>query len=122
MSDPIENLMRANLLDVFNERDDTKRQAAIERTYATDVAWTDDEGTVVGRDSLEAKCVGLQSNLGGLEFAADGPVHTVPGFAHLAWKLFDPGSGHAVMTGFDAAVIEDGLISRLWTVLIPPTK
>ncbi len=38
MVDMIEDLMRANLLDVFNERDETKRRAAIDRTYAPEVA------------------------------------------------------------------------------------
>ncbi len=37
MADPIETLMRANLLEVFNERDGATRRAAIERTYAPDV-------------------------------------------------------------------------------------
>lgn len=30
----IEELMRANLLEVFNERDGDRRRAAIDRTYA----------------------------------------------------------------------------------------
>lgn len=33
--------MLANLLDVFNERDAARRDAAILRTYADDVRWTD---------------------------------------------------------------------------------
>ncbi|QZT62757.1 hypothetical protein [Mycolicibacterium austroafricanum] len=41
MSDPIETLMLANLLGVFNERDGAKRRAAVERTYAEDVRWVD---------------------------------------------------------------------------------
>lgn len=119
MSDAIETLMLANLLDVFNERDTAKRQAAIQRTYAPDVAWTDAEETTNGQQALETKCVGLQSNLGKLQFVMDGPVRQVPGFGYLAWRLIDPDSGQRAMSGFDAAIITDGLITHLWTVLIP---
>ena len=119
MSDPVQTLMHANLLDVFNERDGVKRQAAAERTYAQDVRWTDEEGVVTGRDALEAKCVDLQSNLGDLQFEADGPVRQVPGFGFLAWRLVDSDGSHQ-MSGFDAALIAGGLITDLWTVLIPP--
>ena len=119
MSDPIETLMHANLLDVFNERDGRKRQAAAKRIYAQGVRWTDEEGVVTGRDALEAKCVNLQSNLGDLQFQADGPVRQVPGFGLLAWRLVDS-DGSQQMSGFDAALIKGRLITDLWTVLIPP--
>ncbi|MFB1294082.1 nuclear transport factor 2 family protein [Mycobacterium sp. pW049] len=122
MSDPIDAVMLSNLLDVFNEREGAARQAAIARTYAEDVRWTDAEGVVSGRDALEAKCVELQSNLGESQFVSAGPVHQLPGFGYLAWSLVDPASGNAVMTGFDAAVVRDGVITDLWTVLIPPTE
>jgi hypothetical protein len=121
MSELVEKLMHDNLMAVFNERDDTKRQAATKHTYATDVRWTDAEGVTTGHAALEAKCVGLQSGLGDLQFQPAGPVHELPGFGYLAWRLVDPTSGAEQMSGFDAAVIADGLITDLWTVLIPPS-
>lgn len=121
MSDSIETLMHSNLLDVFNERDRSKRQAAIARTYAAGVRWTDEEGVVTGHDALEAKCVALQSGLGELQFEAEGAVHHVPGFGFLAWRLVDA-EGQRQMGGVDSAVIKDGLITDLWTVLIPPQQ
>jgi len=36
--------MHDNLLEVFNERDSVRRRATIERTYADDIRWTDDDG------------------------------------------------------------------------------
>ncbi|PRC59035.1 hypothetical protein C6A85_25480, partial [Mycobacterium sp. ITM-2017-0098] len=54
--DLIENVMLANLLSVFNERDETLRRAAIDQTYAENVRWTDAEGVTTGRADLEAKC------------------------------------------------------------------
>lgn len=122
MSDPIEQLMLANLLEVFNERDEAARRAAVERTYAAEVRWTDSEGVITGRAALEAKCVALQAALGNQQFVTDGPVHQLPGFAHLAWRLVDPDTGQAAVSGFDAALIADGVITDLWTVLIPPAS
>lgn len=115
----VSDLMHDNLLAVFNERDDAKRQAAEERTYASNVRWTDAEGVSTGLAALETKCVALQGSLGDLQFEAAGPVHELPGFGHLAWQLVDA-NGQIQMSGFDAAVIADDLITDLWTVLIPP--
>lgn len=121
MSDLIENLMQANLLDVFNERDDAKRRAAIDRTYAPDVRWTDAEGVSTGRDALEAKCVALQQQLGSLQFVAADTVHQLPDFGYLAWHLADA-DGQPVTSGFDVALIADGVITELYTVLLPPQQ
>jgi len=44
MTDAITRLMEANLLEVFNQRDTELRRAAITRTYAPDVRWTEDDG------------------------------------------------------------------------------
>jgi hypothetical protein len=120
MADAIEQLMLANLIDVFNERDADTRKAAIGRTYANDVRWTDDEGVTTGHEALDAKCIGLQQNLGDQQFVADGPVRRLQGFGYLAWHLVDPASGQPSMSGFDVALVADGLITDLWTVLIPP--
>jgi hypothetical protein len=103
-----EQLVRDNLLAVFNERDKEKRLAAIARTYAPDVRWTDAEGVVHGRDALEAKCVGLQSGLADLQFEPVGSVHEIPGFAYLAWQLVDAADGQVQMTGFDTMLINQG--------------
>ena len=121
MSDSIEALMLANLLGVFNERDETKRSVAIEQTYSDGVRWTDAEGVSTGRAALATKCEQLQSTLGELQFVAAGPVHELSGFGYLAWHLVDP-SAAVVMSGFDTALVNDGVISDLWTVLTPPQQ
>ena len=45
----ITDLMHANLLEVFNERDRALRWEAIGRIYADDIRWTDDDGVTMGR-------------------------------------------------------------------------
>jgi SnoaL-like domain len=115
MTATVSDLMEANLLAVFNERDPQRRASAIESTYSEDVRWTDDEGTTVGREALEAKAIALQSQLHGLVFTKASPVYETHGFGYLAWKL-GPDGGGAVASGFDAAIVRDGLISDLYTV------
>lgn len=122
MTDIIERLVLANLLEVFNERDITARLAAIERTYSHGVRWTDSEGSVTGHHALNAKCVGLQTMLGNQQFVAGGPIHALDGFGQMAWQLIDPSTGRFVMSGFDTVLVKDDLITDLWTVVLPPPQ
>src|ERR1700756_4501122 len=121
MTDTVRNLMEANLLGVFNERDAQQRASAIESTYAPDVRWTDDEGTTVGREALEAKAKALQSQMHGLVFTKASPVYQTRGFGYLAWKL-GPEGGDALATGFDAAVVRDDPNSGLFPGLTSQTE
>ena len=117
MADPIETLMRANLLEVFNERDDAKRRAAIERTYAPDVRWTDAEGVSTGRDVLEAKCVALQTATGGT-CSSWRPSLCTSCRTSATWPgTSSTPTGSSVTSGFDVALINDGAITDLFTVL-----
>lgn len=118
MTEIISNLMEANLLGVFNERDAQRRAVNIESTYAPDVRWTDDEGVSVGREALEAKAIALQSQMQGLIFTKASPVYQTRGFGYLAWKA-GPEGGEPVASGFDVAIIRDDLISELYTVITP---
>jgi hypothetical protein len=116
MTETVNNLMEANLLGVFNERDPQRRALAIESTYAADVRWTDDEGITFGREALDAKAAALQSQMEGLVFTKAGPVYQTLGLGYLAWKL-GPDGGDSVATGFDVAIVRDDLISELYTVI-----
>ncbi|CAM2910502.1 hypothetical protein BST27_10390 [Mycobacterium intermedium] len=118
MSDTIERLMESNLLRVFNEPDFDKRAVAIRDTYAPDVRWTDDEGVSIGHEALNAKAQALQDGqMAGLSFVKAGPVYQTTGFGHLAWQVFAPGSDTVIVAGFDVALISDGLITHLYTVI-----
>jgi SnoaL-like domain len=109
--------MHANLFDVFNERDRTRRRAAIARIYADDVRWTDYDGVTVGHAALDAKAVELQARVGDLQFIAAGPTYETLGFGYLAFQLVEPGSDVPQVSGFDVAIVRDGLIAELYTVL-----
>ena len=113
----IAELMHANLLEVFNERDAARRRATIEQVYADDIRWTEDDGVAIGRDALDAKAAELQAKLGDLQFIAAGPVYQTLGLGYLAFQLVKPGSPAPVGSGFDVAIVRDGFIIELYTVL-----
>ena len=120
MVDNMVRLMEENLLAVFNERDPQQRLSVIRRNYAADIEWADAEETVVGQDRLHEKAQALlDGQLAGLSFTQSGPVHQVANMGYLAWDVFPPGgeSGEALVSGFDVALIADGVITQLYTVV-----
>ncbi|MEU0789936.1 nuclear transport factor 2 family protein [Amycolatopsis sp. NPDC005961] len=114
----VAELMEANLLGVFNERDDERRAKAIAATYAADVVFVDPEGSATGHEELNAKAKGLLDQSPGFVFAAAGPVLVNHDLGHLAWEL-GPAGGPPVVRGIDVALVEDGLIKKLYTMLLP---
>ena len=117
MTNTIDELMHANLLEVFNQRDHAQRRATIARIYSDDIRWTDDDGVTVGHDALDAKAIALQANLGDLQFIAPGPTRQTLGLGYLAFQLVKPGSDTPQVSGFDVAIVRDGVIVELYTVL-----
>lgn len=112
----VAELMRANLLDVFGERDPARRRAAIARTYTADVTFADPDETVTGRDALDAKAQALLDGAPGWVFRPAGKVHVVADLGHLAWE-FGPEGEPAAARGADVALVRDGLIARVYTML-----
>jgi hypothetical protein len=113
----ITELMHANLLEVFNERDSGRRRATIEHVYADDIRWTDDERVTTGRDALDAKAAELHAKLGDLQFIAAGPVYQTLGLGYLAFELGKPRSSAPESSEFDVAIVRDDFIVELYTVL-----
>ncbi|WP_410671809.1 nuclear transport factor 2 family protein [Amycolatopsis sp. cmx-4-68] len=114
----VAELMEANLLGVFNERDDERRAKAIAETYAPDVTFADPEGVVTGHEDLNAKAKGLLEQSPGFVFAPAGPVLVNHDLGHLAWA-FGPAGAPPVVRGIDIALVEDGRIRKLYTMLLP---
>lgn len=112
----IEALMRANLLEVFGERDPQLRAAAIGRTYAEDIVFSDPGAVVVGRDAVDAKVQKLHDETPGFVFTEAGPVYVNNDLGTLAWS-YGPEGQPPVVTGFDICLIRDGVIARLYTIL-----
>ncbi|GIF67394.1 hypothetical protein Ais01nite_54290 [Asanoa ishikariensis] len=113
----IEDLMKANLLEVFNERDRERRRAAIGRTYVADVRFTDPEETVVGHDAVDAKAARLLDDSPEFAFTPEGSIHVVDDLGYLAWS-FGPLGKPPVVRGVDIALVSNGLITRVYTLLL----
>src|SRR5687768_9545684 len=116
VSEKSEALVRANLLDVFAERDGEKRLAAITTIYADDVVFADPEGTVTGWDALNAKAQGLLDGAPGFVFTPTSPVLLNQDAGYLAWA-FGPEGADPVARGVDVSFIENGRIVKLYTFL-----
>lgn len=111
------DLARANLLEVFGERDSTRRLAAIERLHAPQVVFTDPEGSVSGHQAVNAKAGGiLASAPPDFVFSPAGTAYSAGDIAYIRWS-FGPDGGTPVVTGTDVVVVTDGRISRLYTML-----
>jgi hypothetical protein len=113
----IADLMHANLLEVFNERDPERRREVIARTYTDDVQFVDHDGIVVGHDALHATAQGVLDRAPGFVFAPDGAVRVSDDLGYLPWTL-GPEGQPPVVRGLDIALIRDGLIVKVYTLLM----
>ncbi|WP_421735850.1 nuclear transport factor 2 family protein [Cellulomonas sp.] len=114
----LDHLMHANLLEVFGERDASRRLDAIRRTYTEDVVFADAEGEVRGHDALNAKAQSILDSAPGLEFRPAGSAYQVQDLGYLAWELGPPGAA-PVVRGVDLGILsEDGRLAKVYTVLL----
>ncbi|WP_345803137.1 nuclear transport factor 2 family protein [Microbacterium sp. AZCO] len=110
----VAELLHANLHDVFGNRDAASRRAAIERTYAPDVTFTDPEEAVTGWDDLEAKAAALLEKAPAeFAFVDDGRPYASESRGALGWA-FGP-AGAPVVRGIDVITVRDGVITAVET-------
>jgi hypothetical protein len=111
----VADLMRSNLLEVFNEPDPERRTAVIARTYAPDVVWYESDQVLHGREALAARAAELRAGLGpGFVFTPGGPVSANHDLGHLAFRV-GPADRPDTVTGMDIARCRDGVIVELYT-------
>jgi SnoaL-like domain len=112
----IRELMLDNLFAVFNVRDPKRRSEAIARNYTEDVTWTDPDGTTQGHQAMNEQAQKLLDRMPDLVFSAAGAVHVSGDLGLLAFNLGVPEQPPAV-SGIDVALVRDGRIARLYTLL-----
>lgn len=105
-SNGVSELLRANLHEVFLERDPDTCRAAIERRYAEDVTFIDADAEVVGRDAASERVSQLVDGRPA-EFVLeeDGPPYVGGDVGALAWRAGPPGS--PVARGIDILTVRD---------------
>ncbi len=117
-----DGLLRANLEQVFNERDETKRATAIAALYAESPVMYEPGRPVHGRDGISRVASDLLKQFGPtFRFEAVGVGVGHHGVATLRWTAGEPGMPPAVQ-GFDTAEIVEGRIARLWVLIDPPVS
>jgi len=110
----VPQLLNASLHDVFGNRDAASRRAAIDAVFAEDVAFTDPEGTVHGRDALEEKAAGLLAGApDSFAFVEDGRLYASEDTGALGWAFGPPGA--PVLHGIDVITVRDGVVATLTT-------
>ena len=114
--DRIRELLLDNLFRVFNEHDPERRARTIAANYTEDVVWTDPDGTTQGHQSLNERAQSLVDRLPDFVFSAAGPVHVSGDLGLLAFNRGMPQQQPSV-SGFDVALVRDGRIARLYTLL-----
>src|SRR4051812_37983766 len=116
MTETINDILTRSVTRVFNESDAEQRGVLMDGTYSQDLVFSDPEGTVTGLDAFAAKITELMADSAGLTFTLRGPVQESAGLGVASWQLA-PAGKPAVVSGTDVALIENGLITRMWTLL-----
>jgi hypothetical protein len=106
--------MRRSLLEVFNEPDPERRNAAIGVTYAEDVVWHEPDRVIHGRQALARRAAELRAQTPAWVFEPDGPVSVNDDLGHLGFR-FGPAGQPPAATGMDIAHCKDGVIVELYT-------
>ncbi|GAB2735080.1 nuclear transport factor 2 family protein [Kitasatospora kifunensis] len=115
MTNTVADLMRRNLLDVFNESDSERRAAAIAEIYAEDILWHEAGRVVIrGREALARRAAELREESPDWVFQPDGPVSVNDDLGHLGFR-FGPAGRPPVVAGMDIARCRGSVIVELYT-------
>ena len=112
----IRELLLLNLFAVFSERDRERRMEAIVANYTEDVVWSAPEGTTHGHEELNEGAQKLLDSTPAFVFSAAGPVHVLRDLGYLPFTYGLPEQPPASI-GSDVALVRDGRIARLYTLL-----
>ena len=111
-----DQLLRANLDRVFNERNAERRDLAIAELYVADPIMYEPAKEVVGRVAISEIADQLQKQFGEtFNFNAQGKGGGHHGMATLRW-VAGTASQAAMFRGTDVVELVDGRISRLWVM------
>jgi predicted SnoaL-like aldol condensation-catalyzing enzyme len=112
--------LKANLSDVFGQRDPARRLAAIRELYHPDAFLHEPHASVSGHQAISDAVTALLGSLPeDTRFTPDGPGVGHNDVGRLKWKAGAP-SGPIVATGTDVARFERGRIRSLHVFLDPP--
>src|SRR5688572_27949662 len=110
-------LLQANLVRVFGERNRERRRAAIVELFASDAVLYEPHAEAAGHDAIDQAVDSLHARLpADFRFVARGTAVGHHGVARLHWSVGPPGR-EAAATGTDFAHVADGRIHSLHVLL-----
>ncbi|GAA5163190.1 hypothetical protein GCM10023321_49680 [Pseudonocardia eucalypti] len=109
-------LMRRNLLEVFDEPDPARRSAVIAETYAEDVVWHEPDRVIHGRKDFERRAEELRAENPDWTFRPVGPASELDDIGHLGFD-YGPAGSPPMASGMDIAHTRDGVIVELYTII-----
>ncbi|MGS0688030.1 nuclear transport factor 2 family protein [Nakamurella sp. GG22] len=115
-AETITDILTRSVTEVFNASDAERRDVLMASTYSRDIVFADPEGTVTGLDAFAAKIAPLLAGSARLTFTLRGPIQESAGLGVARWQLATAGQPPMV-TGTDVALVENGLVTRMWTLL-----
>jgi hypothetical protein len=121
MNEPIGTLLEQSLMEIWNERDASRREAAINRLYAPDMRFYEHHAIIEGRAAIHAHIGAAQA-----QWPAEFVFHFDQGarvnheLVQLSWTLGP--AGQPVVYGMDVAVVEQGYLKSLHVFLDPPAN
>ncbi|MGW1894034.1 nuclear transport factor 2 family protein [Streptomyces sp. NPDC002004] len=111
------DLMRVNLLEVFNEPDPDRRAAVIAENYAEDVVWHEPDRINRGRTDLARRATELRGENPDWVFRPAGPASGLDDIGHLGFE-YGPVDGQLPMvSGMDIARTRNSVIIELYTIV-----
>lgn len=121
MGEPtVTELLEASIARVWNERDATRRLAAIGDIYHPDAVIHEPARSVTGHGAISEVVAGVLADMPpGFRFEVIGAALGHHGVAVARWKGGPP--GQLIVSGADAARILDGKIHEHWFFFDPAT-
>lgn len=111
------DLMRVNLLEVFNQPDPERRAAVIAEHYAEDVVWHEPDRINRGRTEFVHRAAELLAENPDWAFRPSGPASGLDDIGHLGFR-WGPADGlPLVVSGMDIARTRHGVIIELYTII-----
>ena len=115
------NALVTRHLQIWNQLDDTKRNALLPQTYASDFEMVDRHFVVDNFTKLNGFVDELHRKSPGYVFTPAKPVVAHHNLIRLYWQC-GPASNPKALTGMDLFVVENGKVQKLYIFVDEPQK
>ncbi len=114
MQDEQPGILIRNLLEVFNERDPSRRGLAIQDLYTDDAIFFEAENAFTGHTAINQQVTEVLENLPPEAlFQATGLMTSNHDVARVSWTLGVP-NGPVLASGIDVGILDGNRIAKLY--------